>query len=502
MKTLTRSRAGPSRFLAFVTLALLLTGALVTPALAQGGDHGACSDGAWLKADWNGGWTWEEGPGWDGDAPLHPTLTVVDYEDGDPWRVDWTSSAPVDSVTTKAATEFTTFPGGTSGTVFGATSPHPSQEGQVLQHAISHIVFCYAPPPPPEPEVGSLTVTKTVEGDTAPADATYTFTAGDETFPLAHGGTSTLTGLEAGSQITVTETDTAGADRTTVNGVDGTSTTVTIEADQTTTVAFVNTYDDTPPPEPVVQQPAIELVKEAEVEVNEDGDKVVVYDADGEVVTIPYSYTITNTGNTTLTGITLLDDVLGPIAVPEVVLEPDEILVVTGVHTVTASDAEAGEILNVAVVTASSPDEVIVTDTDSELVLVSKVLDEIVTPRPDTPDPEIPDPEIPDPGTPDPETPEPEAPETGETEVREAEVGEAEVGEAEVGEAEVGEAEVRGVALEREPPVVAETTEVLGTELPRTGAPGDLLALLAATMLLLGAVLLRGARPMTSRPPR
>jgi hypothetical protein len=487
MKTPTRKRAGPSRLLAFVTLTLLLGGALVTPALAQGGDHGACGDGYWIKADFNGGWTWEDGPAWEGDAPDRPTLEVLTYKDGDPnepWEVRWTSKVPVASVTTKAADYYTAFSGGTSGTVTGAGEN---------QHAISHIVFCY-PAPAPEPEVGGLTVTKTVVGDEAPSDAVFGFTVGEESFTLADGDTRTFTDLEAGTEVVVTETDAAGADLTTVDGVAGASTTVTIVADQTVTVAFVNSYDDAPsdpdpatitvtksvtgdgeaptapfsfeltcegetlqrfdvaagetsevftvpaeaicsveetaahgaevtwsisalrgqgpvtasftvepetrhevlftnhfpadddngngngppppppPPPPPVLEPGIDLVKAADLTPDEEGDKVVTFEPDGAPVTITYDYLVTNTGDTTLSEITLVDDPLGPITVTTDALDPGETATGTIDYVVTAQDADAGEIYNEAEVTGQAPDGTIVEATDDELVHVETVL--------------------------------------------------------------------------------------------------------------------------------
>ncbi len=243
MKTTTRSRARPSTLLASLTLALLFLGMLVVPAFAQGGDHGACPDGYWIKADWSGGdWSWEEGPAWDTEtpAPSYPNLNLLEVKDDDPdepWKVAWTSDVEVASVHVKAGEGAPgAFPGGYNGEVTGL-------DGK----AISFIVFCYGPPPPVT-QYADLLVTKTVVGDAA--DAVFTFDAGGETFNLADAEDHTIEDLEVGSQITVTETATAGADHTTVDGTPGLTTTITISADGNQ-VDFVNTFDEDgngPPP--------------------------------------------------------------------------------------------------------------------------------------------------------------------------------------------------------------------------------------------------------------
>ncbi len=113
------------------------------------------------------------------------------------------------------------------------------------------------------PETGNLTVTKTVtgEGDTTKefhftvtlsdttVNGTYddmTFTNGVATFPLKDGETATATGLPAGVEYTVTETE-ANADgyTTTSEGATG-----TIPANGTAEAAFTNDKPTTPPPPP------------------------------------------------------------------------------------------------------------------------------------------------------------------------------------------------------------------------------------------------------------
>jgi uncharacterized repeat protein (TIGR01451 family) len=109
---------------------------------------------------------------------------------------------------------------------------------------------------------------------------------------------------------------------------------------------------------PPATNPDIELVKEADVQEAEVGD------------VITYTYTVTNTGDVTLTDITLEDDVLGEIELESTTLEPGESTTGTATHTVTEDDLDAGEVRNVAVVTGWPPDGEAVSDTDDETVTV------------------------------------------------------------------------------------------------------------------------------------
>ena len=99
-----------------------------------------------------------------------------------------------------------------------------------------------------EPETGTLTVTKTVEGE-AP-DAVFSFSVNcadgtEEIFDLGGGESESLTDIEVGD-CTVTETDTGGADTTTLDGEEraGDAITVAITEDETTEVVVVNTFEE------------------------------------------------------------------------------------------------------------------------------------------------------------------------------------------------------------------------------------------------------------------
>jgi uncharacterized repeat protein (TIGR01451 family) len=114
--------------------------------------------------------------------------------------------------------------------------------------------------------------------------------------------------------------------------------------------------------EPLPQEPAIELIKTGEFQdENNDG-----YADAGE--TIAFSFTVTNTGNVTLTDVTLTDTV-GGVTIsggPIASLAPGESddTTFTGSYTVTQADIDLGLFVNVATVTGDPPDGPPVDDED------------------------------------------------------------------------------------------------------------------------------------------
>jgi hypothetical protein len=125
----------------------------------------------------------------------------------------------------------------------------------------------------------------------------------------------------------------------------------------------------------------ISLVKTALIEPDADGFKSVVYEPeDGDDETITYEYRIVNTGEVTLTDITLVDDVLGEVTLPKTTLAPAESMTATAVHVVTDADADAGEVVNIGTVTGLTPDDQVVTDDDDEQVFVIEVLPVVLNP--------------------------------------------------------------------------------------------------------------------------
>ncbi len=111
--------------------------------------------------------------------------------------------------------------------------------------------------------------------------------------------------------------------------------------------------DTEPEPEPV---PGVEIVLEAEpASVSEVGTLVT------------YTYTVSNTGDVSLTGIAVTDDRLGSIATADTTLDPVASTTGTATYTITQADIDSGaDIVNTATVTTDQG----VTATDSTTVTV------------------------------------------------------------------------------------------------------------------------------------
>ncbi|WP_411145120.1 hypothetical protein [Streptomyces sp. x-80] len=69
---------------------------------------------------------------------------------------------------------------------------------------------------------------------------------------------------------------------------------------------------------------------------------------------VPYQYVVTNSGNTTLTGVTVTDDHVTDITCPKTTLASGETMTCTGTYTVTDADGQAGSVTNTAVARGSS----------------------------------------------------------------------------------------------------------------------------------------------------
>lgn len=95
------------------------------------------------------------------------------------------------------------------------------------------------------------------------------------------------------------------------------------------------------------------------------------YEAAGETIT--YTYTVVNTGNVRLRGITVADNqVRGPIACQAATLAPGESTTCRAAHTVTESDMAAGRIINVATAAGQPPAGSQVTDKDEAMVILAE----------------------------------------------------------------------------------------------------------------------------------
>ncbi|MGP4110266.1 DUF7507 domain-containing protein [Streptomyces sp. 4N509B] len=67
---------------------------------------------------------------------------------------------------------------------------------------------------------------------------------------------------------------------------------------------------------------------------------------------VPYTYTVTNTGNTDLTDVSVTDDRLGPITCPGTTLAPEESMTCAATVIVTEDDVARGDLTNIATATA------------------------------------------------------------------------------------------------------------------------------------------------------
>jgi uncharacterized repeat protein (TIGR01451 family) len=90
------------------------------------------------------------------------------------------------------------------------------------------------------------------------------------------------------------------------------------------------------------QSPSLTLVKDA---LNGS------FDTQGDIIS--YTYTVTNTGNVTISGVSVSDDLIAVVACPDTVLAPSEQTVCTADYTVTQADVDAGSVTNNASVTGT-----------------------------------------------------------------------------------------------------------------------------------------------------
>ncbi len=115
---------------------------------------------------------------------------------------------------------------------------------------------------------------------------------------------------------------------------------------------------------PVTQSPAIDLVKVAVL----DGTVVAPPGTVDAGDHINYTLTATNTGNVSLTGVTITDPMLGALAcVPAQpsTLVPGATLTCTASHTITVGDVTTGHVDNTATTSGTAPDASTVSDTAS-----------------------------------------------------------------------------------------------------------------------------------------
>lgn len=209
------------------------------------------------------------------------------------------------------------------------------------------------------PQVGNLTVAKAFDPGQSGFDGTFTVsvdcsaTEHNRTLQLAGGQSATIEGIPAGTSCTVTELELPAAPPGWSWGdpvLDPADGVVTVGAGATATVTVTNRIDP---------QPAIDLVKEADV---------AGFDEAGDVIT--YTFTATNTGPVALSDVQIADPLPGLSVLTcepgqPAVLAPGESMTCTASYRTTAQDLEGGLVQNTASVTGIDPRGTVVTDQDS-----------------------------------------------------------------------------------------------------------------------------------------
>ncbi|WP_344918785.1 beta strand repeat-containing protein [Streptosporangium oxazolinicum] len=255
--------------------------------------------------------------------------------------------------------------------------------------------------PPAGPAVTSAPSTSTIAVVSAPSLALLktaspsTVAASGRTvtysYALVNTGNATLTGISA--------TDTAFSGSGTPPVVTCPVTTLEPQASTTCTGTYVVTQADidagqvvntatasgTPPTGPAVTSApstaTVTAVLDPGVVLLKTAAPSSVTDA-GQTVT--YSYTITNTGNVRLTGVSAVDTAFSGSGTPPVVtcpvttLEPQELTTCTGAYVVTQADIDAGSIVNTATASGTPPTGPVVTSAASTATVTAGVIPTLV----------------------------------------------------------------------------------------------------------------------------
>jgi uncharacterized repeat protein (TIGR01451 family) len=122
---------------------------------------------------------------------------------------------------------------------------------------------------------------------------------------------------------------------------------------------------------------------------------------------VPFTFGVTNTGNTTLRDVVVIDAKVPSVTCPTAALAPGQSMVCTATYTVTAADAAAGRLTNVASARGTDPGGAELPEAPSNEVQVPFA----AAPPPTTPPPTTTPPPPPGPTPPDPT---PTAPSPGE----------------------------------------------------------------------------------------
>lgn len=119
----------------------------------------------------------------------------------------------------------------------------------------------------------------------------------------------------------------------------------------------------------IVRQPDISLVKSGVVKM----DTVAPNDRADVGDSIEYTFTVSNTGNVTLTNVTMTDPLVSVAGNPIASLDPGETdsITITGSLTLTQDMINSGSVYNMAQVSGTSPSSSVVTDDDDTTVSIT-----------------------------------------------------------------------------------------------------------------------------------
>ena len=139
---------------------------------------------------------------------------------------------------------------------------------------------------------------------------------------------------------------------------------------------------------PINRQPGLSLVKQAALQDTNGNGKADV----GE--SIIFTFTLTNTGNVRLTGVTVTDPMVGDVTCARTSLAPGEQTTCRAAkpYVVTAADAEKGSVVNVATASGSAGGDQVVTSPPSSTTTPTVRPDAPKSPDPTPPkEPKVPE---------------------------------------------------------------------------------------------------------------
>ncbi|MGL5808566.1 MAG: DUF7507 domain-containing protein, partial [Nocardioides sp.] len=204
-------------------------------------------------------------------------------------------------------------------------------------------------------------------GQTAGSTITYSFV-------VANTGNTTLTGLtitdpKVGPVTCATTTLAPGAQTTCTKVYPITQADVDAGSVPNTATANMTPPTGVTPPPPATDSTTTPLTAGPAITLDKTGGA-----PSGSTVgsTIAYSFLVTNTGNVTLNPVIVSDPKVGPVTCPPGALAPAGTRTCTATYTLTQADVDAGNVVNTATATGTSPTGAPVSATDSVTTPVNR----------------------------------------------------------------------------------------------------------------------------------